>query len=252
MQSVPIDHDPPMPGRTEQLHRARSRVQRTGPLHGMYRALVPLPEEVPIVTVKHVLTVDRVVWIATGTFLVAAAVLQSLVSILAQGMHLAREGSIALHVASGVGLTAVMVLLVLRRVRPLVTQHVHGLRDTYSRPATPSVGLFPPVDHGTMAIWSQIASGIGNGTTGEISSASVLRGHSVSNGPTEPGVPSLTGRQLALLQLLAQGYTVDQVAAACQTTNEMIELRLRTTLQRLQSRTPAQAVATALRHGLIL
>ena len=63
--------------------------------------------------------------------------------------------------------------------------------------------------------------------------------------------PSLRPRELAVIQLLARGFTSKQIATALQTTPKAVDLLIERASRRLGATHRAQAVAIATRRGLL-
>ena len=66
-----------------------------------------------------------------------------------------------------------------------------------------------------------------------------------------PAAPALTDREAAVLSLLATGLSHDEIGARLSITGETVRTHVRKASSRLGATTRTQAVATALRHGLI-
>jgi DNA-binding NarL/FixJ family response regulator len=66
-----------------------------------------------------------------------------------------------------------------------------------------------------------------------------------------PAAPALTEREAAVLSLLATGLSHDEIGAQLSITGETVRTHVRKASLRLGATTRTQAVATALRHGLI-
>ncbi|HEV2125571.1 MAG TPA: hypothetical protein VGW38_22695 [Chloroflexota bacterium] len=67
----------------------------------------------------------------------------------------------------------------------------------------------------------------------------------------DPAQPLLTARALLLLQLLARGYTSQQMAALLKTTPKLVDLLIERATHTLGTTDRAEAVAIAVRQGLI-
>jgi PAS domain S-box-containing protein len=66
-----------------------------------------------------------------------------------------------------------------------------------------------------------------------------------------PGVPGLSPRERQVLGLLAEGHTSAETAAALGIGEETVQTHVRRAMTKLSARTRTQAVAIALRHGLL-
>lgn len=64
-------------------------------------------------------------------------------------------------------------------------------------------------------------------------------------------LPTLTERELLVLQLLARGYSSKQIAQVLQTTPKAVDLTIERATHRLGAHHRAQAVAIAIRRGLL-
>jgi DNA-binding CsgD family transcriptional regulator len=64
-------------------------------------------------------------------------------------------------------------------------------------------------------------------------------------------VPGLSPRERQVLGLLAEGHTSAETAAALGIGEETVQTHVRRAMTKLSARTRTQAVAIALRHGLL-
>ncbi|HEV2123041.1 MAG TPA: helix-turn-helix domain-containing protein [Chloroflexota bacterium] len=72
------------------------------------------------------------------------------------------------------------------------------------------------------------------------------------NGPLPEGGNQVPGEELAALQLLARGYSVEQIARLLHTAPSDVHARLDRVMLRLSAASRQQAVAIALRLDLIV
>lgn len=78
-----------------------------------------------------------------------------------------------------------------------------------------------------------------------------LVGGHTGGGESAPDAPSLNNRELTALQLLARGYTSKQIAPLLNSSAKAVDMTIERAGRRLGAATRSQAVAIALRHGLI-
>jgi DNA-binding NarL/FixJ family response regulator len=128
--------------------------------------------------------------------------------------------------------------VLLRRPERSVVQRLcrHGVRGVYETTITPAE---------LIAVLNRIA-------TGEIAvQPSLVRYLLESDGDTAaPDV--LSPREITVLQLLARGYASKQAATVLDTTPKAIDLLVERAIRRLGAAHRAEAVAIALRRGLII
>jgi two-component system nitrate/nitrite response regulator NarL len=70
-------------------------------------------------------------------------------------------------------------------------------------------------------------------------------------GGTEPAAPRLTERELAVLRLLAEGLSHEEIGARLSIAAETVRTHSRKAADRLGAKTRTQAVASAIRLGLV-
>lgn len=75
--------------------------------------------------------------------------------------------------------------------------------------------------------------------------------HHIPAAPADQTQPVLTARDLLILQLLARGYTTPQIAAVLETTPTLVDRLIERATQKSGATHHAQAVAIAVRQGLI-
>ena len=92
------------------------------------------------------------------------------------------------------------------------------------------------VARGKSYVTPEVLNGIGPGTF---------------DGPAERDLGKLTTRQREVLQLVAEGRTLKEIAAAIQVTVKTVEFHKSQLIRRLGVRSSAELTAIAIRHGLV-
>ncbi|NED34270.1 helix-turn-helix transcriptional regulator, partial [Streptomyces sp. SID8499] len=92
----------------------------------------------------------------------------------------------------------------------------------------------------------------GEGRLSHLALARLLDGSPAPAGPGRPpGAPGLTGRQLDVLRLMADGHGNEAIAATLRCSRHTVKNVIYELMGQLQVRNRAHAVAHALRTGLI-